>query len=261
MTSLTTHCHNGGNWWSKAQDSLPSISSQLFLAVTASLANRLSNVPRLAVDNGVPDYTHLALTHVDWLLSCGMRNENGTFNDGLSLSTCGPVGAVYSYNQGVILGALVELEQLTGNGTYLDIASTIASAGIAELTTKEGIFMETGSEKGMDATGAQFKGTFVRNLGYLNKALGGRKEFEDFLERNTESVWTEARDDQGRIGALWQGPAMSLSAASQGSGLDCLVAAAGLGNVKEEGGEDGGVVVVTRVVTVGVPAPTLMRYV
>ncbi|SMY29540.1 unnamed protein product [Zymoseptoria tritici ST99CH_1A5] len=238
LTSLTTRCHNGGNWWSKTQDSLPSISAQLYLAVTASLANRLAAFPRLPTTADVPDYTALALSQADWLLSCGMRNENGTFNDGLSLSTCAPIGPVYSYNQGVILGALVELAHLTSNETYLDLAASIAHAGIAALATPHGgILTEIGSEEGMDPTGAQFKGVFVRNLGYLNVKLGGVREFENFLRKNADSVWDKARDDQGRIGSFWQGPVMSLSASSQGSGIDCLVAAAGVkGRVVVHGG-------------------------
>jgi predicted alpha-1,6-mannanase (GH76 family) len=188
----------------------------------------------------MPDYKALAIDHATWLLDSGMRNVNGTFDDGLSVTNCEPIGSVYSYNPGVVLGALIEMSHLTSNRTYLDLAHSIASAGIGALATpKGGILMETGSEKGMDATGAQFKGVFVRNLGYLNSKLGGVPEFEAFLQRNAESIWKEARDDQGGIGALWQGPVISQCASSQGSGIDCLVAAAG---VKEQKRKDGVVV-------------------
>lgn len=102
LTGQNAKC--GGIWWSKDRVSNSAISNQLFLAVAASLANRV----------GGHQYRDVAQKQVDWLLSSGMMNDNSTFNDGLDISTCKLTGPVYSYNQGVILGACVEMQKLTG---------------------------------------------------------------------------------------------------------------------------------------------------
>lgn len=102
LTGQDAKC--GGIWWSKDKVSNSAISNQLFLAVAASLANRVKD----------KQYHEVAQQQVNWILSSGMMNGNSTFNDGLDITNCKLTGPVYSYNQGVILGALVEMYKLTG---------------------------------------------------------------------------------------------------------------------------------------------------
>ena len=71
----------------------------------------------------------------------------------------------------------------------------------------------------------QFKRVFARNLMYLH-ARDGRQGYVDFLRKNADSLWERGRDSGGRIGVNWQGPLREVDAVTQGSGLDCLVAAA-----------------------------------
>jgi predicted alpha-1,6-mannanase (GH76 family) len=208
----------GGIWWSKDRTSNSAISNQLFLAVAASLANR--------VEDQRQKYGEIAQSQVDWLLSSGMVNDNSTFNDGLDISTCKLTGPVYSYNQGVILGGLVEFYKLTGDDAYLDKARNIALGAIKQLATpNHGILTDAGYPGGMDATGAQFKGIFARNLMYL-QSVRGRGEYVTFLQKNADSIYLKDRQKDGQMGALWQGPIKSISAAAQVSALDCLMAAA-----------------------------------
>lgn len=208
----------GGIWWSKERVSNSAISNQLFLAVAASLANR--------VHFEIPRYRKIAQKQVDWLLPSGMMNDNSTFNDGLCIPSCKLVGPVYSYNQGVILGGLVEMHKLTGEKKYLLRAQDIALGAIKQLATpNNGILTDLGYPADMDATGAQFKGVFVRNLMYL-QAVYGRKQYVEFIQKNADSIWHADRQKDGKFGALWQGPIKSLSAAAQVSALDCLIAAA-----------------------------------
>lgn len=238
----------GGIWWSKEHLYNAAISNQLFLAVAASLANRVKGDRRR--------YQKIAQKQVDWLLVSGMINDNGTFNDGLDVSNCKLTGPVYSYNQGVILGGLVEMHQLTGKKKYLRNAHDIAMGAIKQLANpNNGILTERGYPESMDATAAQFKGIFARNLMHL-QAKQGRKEYMTFLQKNADSIWNKNRQEDGQLGALWQGPVKSLSAAAQASALDCLIAAAAVspGLSDDEGclGRDcvfGGTIV-TAVVTV-----------
>ena len=206
----------GGHWWSKDNDANTAIGNELYLAVAASLANRLTNGS---------DYANIAIQEADWFLNSGMINENNTVNDGLNLTTCEPIGPTYTYNSGVILGALVELNHVTSNQTYLDVASNIAHGAIDTLTDSNGILTEVGYPGPPDDTGAQFKGVFARNLAYL-QSVAGDDAYVSFLQANADAIWNEDREDDSLLGPDWQGPYFDASAASQSSALDCLAGAA-----------------------------------
>lgn len=207
----------GGHWWSKDKRDNTAIANELYLAVAASLANRVTDAGDY--------YRNLATTQAQWFFNSGLLNDNNTINDSLDLTTCKPQGTVWTYNQGVILSALIELHSFaTTNGTYLDLAGTIAHAAIQQLSVN-GTLTESGYPADMDPTGAQFKGVFARSLMALH-AVAPDGAYVDFLQANADSIWAHARGGNGQIGALWQGPIRDTSAAAQSSALDCLVAAA-----------------------------------
>lgn len=138
---------------------------------------------------------------------------------------------------------------LLGNETYLESAHNIASGAINQLAVpNKGILTDIGWPGAMDATGAQFKGIFARNLGYL-QAESGRQEYVTFLQDNANTIWNDNRQKDGQFGALWQGPIKSLSAAAQASALDCLIAAAAV-SPSGYGGDGGSVSTYTTVATV-----------
>ncbi|WPH02205.1 glycoside hydrolase family 76 protein [Acrodontium crateriforme] len=205
----------GGHWWSKDKKDNTAIGNQLYLQVAAALANRVPSQRAY--------YQKYAQDEVNWLLSSGMINGNNTFNDGLDISTCKPEGWVFTYNQGVILGALVEMNALTGDSNYLDTAKSIAYGAMDHLSNN-GILTEP-EYPDTDVTGAQFKGVFARNLADLYAAQPD-DTYVNFLQNNADSIWANARGSNGQIGADWQGPVKDIFASSQGSALDCLVAAA-----------------------------------
>jgi len=87
---------------------------------------------------------------------------------------CQPSGLqIYTYNSGVIVSGLVDLYYATGNSTLLDLASTIAFAGIRDYTIpSSGILREacendpqSGSKPpGCGQDQVVFKGIFVEAL-------------------------------------------------------------------------------------------------
>lgn len=206
----------GGHWWSKDDDANTAIGNELYLAVAASLANRVSDQKDY--------YQNIATAELEWFLNSGMMNSNNTFNDGLNITTCEQIGPVWTYNQGVILGALAELYKATSNDSYLSTASAIAHGAIDQLSIN-GILTEHGGVGPLDFTSSQFKGVFVRNLGYL-QAVAADDTYVTFLQANADSIWNQDREDGGQIGPAWQGPYFDATAASQSAALDCLVAAA-----------------------------------
>lgn len=206
----------GGHWWSKDNDANTAIGNELYLAVAASLANRASNSS---------EYADIANRELDWFLNSGMINENNTVNDGLNLTDCTPIGPTYTYNSGVILGALVEMHTLTSDRTYLDIASNIAHGAIETLVDSNGILLDPGYPNPPDATGAQFKGVFARNLAYL-QSVAGDDAYAEFLQKKADSIWDTDREDDSLLGPFYQGPYEDANAASQSSALDCVIGAA-----------------------------------
>jgi hypothetical protein len=91
----------------------------------------------------------------------------------------------------------------------------------------DGILREPCEPTVCGGDGPQFKGVFMRNLGYLN-AHEPRPQYADFIRRNATSIWVNDRDSANHLGLVWSGPFDSADAARQSSALDALNAAAAL---------------------------------
>jgi predicted alpha-1,6-mannanase (GH76 family) len=219
----TTVC-GGGVWWSKDNKNKNAIENELFLAVAAALANREKDAAKRQGD--------LAWAHKEWtwFLNSGMINSNHLVNDGLNLSDPAHCRNNYrntwTYNQGVILGALVELNKADPDPNLKKTANAIALAAIKRLIDAHGVLLESArGQNGGD--GPQFKGIFARNLMVLNSAFPNRR-YQAFLAANARSVLDKDKDATNHLGFWWAGPFDRADAARQSSALDVLVAAYGL---------------------------------
>jgi predicted alpha-1,6-mannanase (GH76 family) len=216
----TTSC-GGGVWWSKDNKEKNAIENELFLSVAASLANRESDAAKRNDD------LQWARKEWNWFLNSGMINSENLINDGLDTSDgahCRNNGKnTWTYNQGVILGGLVELDKADPDPRLEEIASSIALAAIAHLTGNQGVLHETNpAHTGGDVP--QFKGIFARNLMILNAAHPDRR-YQQFVRANALSIWNRDRDGSNHLGFWWAGPFDSADAARQSSALDLLIAA------------------------------------
>lgn len=213
----------GGMWWNTTRTYKNAITNELFLTMAAKLANRTSGTASA-------NYLAWAQKEWTWFLGSGMINASGLINDGLNSSKPAACrnnnGIVWSYNQGVVLGGLVELLQATSDPTLLMRAQSIANAVLSPgsgMLTSGGILVDHGVSGG-DAP--QFKGIFLRNLMALYAAAPSA-QFKSFADANADCIW--ANDNSApRFGALWQGPVDSTDATCQTSALDALVAAAAM---------------------------------
>ncbi|KAG0648481.1 hypothetical protein D0Z07_5250 [Hyphodiscus hymeniophilus] len=212
----TTPCSDGtsGIWWDKAETYVNAIANELYLSVAAHLANRMINKQY---------YLNIALGQWAWFQESGMINSQSQINDGLhSCSNNG--GTVWSYNQGVILGALVELDKASPNITYLTTAKTIATAAIANLSDPNSVLHDS-CEPNCGGDGSQFKGIFMRNLQKLQSAAPD-PAFLKSIGANAASIWAYDRDSRNELSVVWSGPFVApANASTQSSGLDALVAA------------------------------------
>ncbi len=225
-TGWDTSTCGGGIWWNKTHTYKNAIANELFLDVAANLAERVSDPSAKTAD------LNWAQEEWQWFSQSGMINAQNLINDGLSISSTNPSSCqnngqtVWSYNQGVILGGLAALAQLTGNSTLLEEAQTIAQAAIAHLTDSNGILHDA-CEPNCGADGVQFKGIFVRNLAILNAAQP-QSSYASFLATNAQSIWNNDQGPNHQFGVVWSGPFSSPSegaAAAQTSAVDCFLAA------------------------------------
>ena len=211
----------GGVWWNTSRTYKNAIPNELFLAIAAKLANRTSG-------SASASYLNWAQQEWTWFKNSGMINAQNLINDGLNSSNPNACtnngGATWTYNQGVILGGLVELYHADNDPTLLPQAEAIANAAIANLT-QNGILTDPGSMSGGDAP--QFKGIFLRNLMALHVADPDPR-YQVFADANAKSIVASDQGPSCEFGALWQGPFDSADATRQTSALDALIAAAAM---------------------------------
>jgi predicted alpha-1,6-mannanase (GH76 family) len=210
----TINC-GGGIWWDKANTYVNAIANELYLSVAAHLANRVPSNKQF--------YLTIAQNQWTWFQHTGMINSQSLINDGLDASCKNNNGTAWSYNQGVILGALVELNTASPNASYISTAKSIASAAIKALSSA-GVLHDP-CEPDCGADGSQFKGIFMRNLQIL-QAASPENSYLSFIATNAASIWSNDRNAENMLSVDWAGPFVSpANASTQSSALDALVAA------------------------------------
>ena len=105
----------GGIYWKKGLPYKSAISNELFMLLGVRLALR---------DKNKLYYQKWALKEWNWFSQTGMINDLPLVHDGVR-ENCEAKGRHYTYNQGVILAALVDLTKLTGDEKYQNLASKI----------------------------------------------------------------------------------------------------------------------------------------
>jgi predicted alpha-1,6-mannanase (GH76 family) len=218
MTTGWDDACGGGVWWSKSRTYKNAIANELFLSVAAHLANRETDPDRQAQDFA------WAEAEWQWFSQSGMINSLNLINDGLNSACENNNGTTWTYNQGVILGGLVELSQQDPDPSLPDTAQAIATATIDDLTDENGILHDR-CEPSCGADGVQFKGIFLRNLMALDGSFPDTL-YQTFAETNAQSIWNDAQGPNYQFGLVWSGPFDVGDAARQSSALDAIIAAA-----------------------------------
>jgi predicted alpha-1,6-mannanase (GH76 family) len=173
---------------------------------------------------GHNSYLNWALTAWKWFEQSGMINAAHLVNDGLNKSCVNNDGTTWTYNQGVILGGLVALYQITGERVYLERAEAIALAALHTLVNARGILIEPCEDADCGGDGPQFKGIFMRNLFILYEA-DHKAIFRQFILHNAAAIWQHNKNAANQFGLHWDGPFDHADAARQASALDALNAA------------------------------------
>ncbi len=216
----------GGLWWSTGHSYKNAITNGLFLLAAARLH-------RLATGHcSRRDFRGWAARVWRWIEASGMINRDDLVNDGLDGACVNNGGVTWTYNQGVMISALVELCRTAGEPGHLVRAHRIARAAITTLVYPDGTLREPG-EPDSNGDAQVFKGVFVRGLAELCHAdPAGAVAYRRFLRANAATAWQAGRDRAGGFGVSWRGPAGRVTAATQTAAALLFGAVAGLEEIE-----------------------------
>ncbi|RFS26986.1 glycosyl hydrolase family 76 [Chitinophaga silvatica] len=128
----------------------------------------------------------------DWQKSVLVDPSSGLVWDGINQDGSGNVTKNwnFTYNQGVFIGAGVELYKLTGQAVYLNDALKTANNALGGTFTNTNILKSEGA-----GDGGLFKGILVRYLMLLitdgSISSTDATKFANFLQLNAETIWTK----------------------------------------------------------------------
>jgi predicted alpha-1,6-mannanase (GH76 family) len=206
----------GGIWWSKDKTYKNAIANELFLETAIQLHLHTAG------DAGAGSFIDWAQREWAWFDQSGMINAAHLVNDGLG-NCHNNNGTPWTYNQGVLIGGLVDLSTATGDATLVDRANAIAAATMTKLVDAQGVLHEK-CEPSCNGDSTQFKGIFMRHLTQLLTKTGDPHQ-QAFITRNADWIWNAARNGSNQLGLTWSGPFDNADATRQSSALDALNAA------------------------------------
>lgn len=193
----TSTC-GGGVWWDAERTYKNAVTNGLWIRLTAELHNRIP---------GDTQWLARSSTAWAWFQGSGMINANGLVNDGLTNACTNNGQTVWTYNQGLAIGAGLELWRATGDFQILASVRRLADAAIGpNALVSNGILTEScdATDQTCDDNGKQFKGIFMRYWTDLVDTTHDRR-YAAFLDQQAESIWENDRDAAGRLGTRWSG--------------------------------------------------------
>lgn len=185
----------GGIAWNK---------SQLDYKNTPSNAPAVILSARLYEQYGNPDDLEWAKKIYEWQRSTLVDPETGFVWDGINRTGDGTIDKhwEFTYNQGVYIGASLELYRITGETEYIEAARETAGAGIERLVSspETNILKDEGG-----GDGGLFKGILIRYLGQLVAEDPESEELGNFIVHNAESAWEQTQSEaQILFGSSWE---------------------------------------------------------
>ncbi len=208
----------GGVYWKKPKIGKSAIQNELFMLSAIRLHQRTAGSEKEIT------YLQWAKNTWEWFRNSGMINDLFLVENGLDKDCKVNPGRRYTYNQGIILSALIELSIELDDSSLLELAENIAQACMQTIIYENGILKEPNEPK-LNGDASQFKGVFMRHLGYLY-TVTQKDIYKNFIKKNADSIWQNARDaSTNQLGAIWIGPFDKADASRQSSALDAFNAA------------------------------------
>jgi predicted alpha-1,6-mannanase (GH76 family) len=188
----------GGIWWDEERTYKNAVTNGQWVRLTAQLHQRL---------DGDRIWLERAREAWDWYVASPMINADGLLNDGLTDDCENNRDHVYTYNQGLAIGAALEMHRATGDAAMLERARFFADSALREgALLEDGILVEWTDALGETTNDnhKQFKGIFLRYLMDLADTTG-EERWREIIARQAASVWEHDRTVEGRHGVRWSG--------------------------------------------------------
>jgi predicted alpha-1,6-mannanase (GH76 family) len=226
-TGWTTDTCGGGLLWKKGLPGKLAVENELFLAVAVRLYQRTSGQARAS-------YLGWTGKAGAWFHGAFIAPGPGDLiADGLTIDDQGngtPRGPHFTYNQGVIIGALADMDACglsVAGQAPLPLARRIADAVAASprLVT-DGVLTEWDYVPD-SVDRPQFKGIYMRNLGLLAAHAGppGNAGYTGLIASSVRVLLSAGRDRDNRFGYQWHRRPDQADAIRQTSALEALNAA------------------------------------
>lgn len=175
-TSTTDTCP-GGVFWEDVADSPRNAVSN---APNAEVGLLIYQVTKQA------SYLRWAMKMYDWTRSC-LENPDGLYND--HINPDGTINtALWSYNQGTMIGAGALLYKVTGDKAYLQQAEQTASASVSYYGTDNELYHQPDV----------FNVIMFRNMFYLAQ-ITGTQAYRQMAASYAQTAWTQDRQPDGLI--------------------------------------------------------------
>jgi Glycosyl hydrolase family 76 len=141
------------------------------------------------------------------MLSSALITSQGQVFDGIGFedNTCKKSGTEFSYQNGMIAGALAILASATGRAAYLDTAHTVFARGLQIFVDNGVIFDQCEKQSSCAENAAHPKGTYVRGLGELHEYTNQpqvRSQLKTILQGSMQAM-LKTCDDNFNCGSEW----------------------------------------------------------
>jgi len=199
----------GGVWWDKNHTQ----------KATASNAGPVITSARLYWRTRNPSYLSFALRCYDYWRQTMINPQTFQVTDHIKADGT-KVFWKFTYNEGLMIGAGVELFRATGDARYLEDAHREARFMIEhEVSPSQfGPVLTDGSNEKCSGDAQQFKGIAFRYLMLLYQQDFSRREYFRVLKASAEATWNLAWDAALQTFAVnWTGPRMKRSSLAQHS--------------------------------------------
>jgi predicted alpha-1,6-mannanase (GH76 family) len=205
MTGWDTSCCGaapGGLWWDKAHTQKNTAANAGAALAGARLYQRTGNPAYLTFAQQVYSYWYANMVNQSTFQVCDHINvTNGT-----------KVWWRFTYNEGLMIGASVELNEATGSASYLAIANDIAGFMVNnEVTsTAYGLVLYDGSNTACSGDCHEFKGPAYRYLMRLYAKDTTKTQYYNVLKASANALWNLALNSTSTVFAVnWAGPSQA----------------------------------------------------
>jgi predicted alpha-1,6-mannanase (GH76 family) len=195
----TTCCGSspGGVWWDRAHSQKATASNAGPIITAVRMFQRTQNAAYLEFARKVYAYWRANMVNPTSFQVLDHISPSG-------LKTAWK----FTYNEGLMIGAALALNDATGEASFLDDAHRYAKFMLAQETAGEGAarILTDGTNTSCTGSCMAFKGIGARYLAQLFKRDRTRGEYLDVLRASAKSIVEKAQTPDGLFATDWAGP-------------------------------------------------------